>query len=101
MDFIDGLGDAYEQGLVKAVGVSNYSGAVTGKYTPANPPTGPRGKIYTLGVLNNLKPLLNRIKEIREKYRKTPTQVALNWLIAQENVMPIPGAKITEQATNL
>lgn len=24
--FIDGLGDAVEQGLVKAVGVSNYSG---------------------------------------------------------------------------
>lgn len=25
--FIDGLGDAVEQGLVKAVGVSNYSGS--------------------------------------------------------------------------
>lgn len=24
--YLDGLGDAYEQGLVKAVGVSNYSG---------------------------------------------------------------------------
>lgn len=24
--YIDGLGDAVEQGLVKAVGVSNYSG---------------------------------------------------------------------------
>lgn len=27
--FIDGLGDAVEQGLVKAVGVSNYSGTFT------------------------------------------------------------------------
>lgn len=26
--YIDGLGDAVEQGLVKAVGVSNYSGKV-------------------------------------------------------------------------
>ena len=25
-------------------------------------------------------------------------QVALNWLIAQENVVPIPGAKTAEQA---
>lgn len=24
-----------------------YSGALTGKYTPENPPTGPRGRIYT------------------------------------------------------
>ncbi|KAL8474143.1 hypothetical protein ACS0TY_030833 [Phlomoides rotata] len=101
--YIDGLADAVEQGLVKAVGVSNYSekrlraayeqlkrrgiplasnqvnysliyrfpeqngvksacdelgvtliaysplaqGALTGKYTPTNTPSGPRGRIYT------------------------------------------------------
>lgn len=28
----------------------------------------------------------------------TITQVVLNWLIAQENVVPIPGAKNAEQA---
>ncbi|KAJ9548600.1 hypothetical protein OSB04_021143 [Centaurea solstitialis] len=201
--YIDGLGDAVEQGLVKAVGVSNYSGGdflilekrlreaykqlkkrgiplaanqvnysliyripeengvkatcdelgisliayspiaqgvLTGKYTPQNIPT--------------LQPLINRIKEIGESYDKTPTQVcihftplrlifkrdllgplglvwtyadltvayksrkgvsmnidilkkkymsdmvqvALNWLIAQDNVIPIPGAKNAEQA---
>lgn len=26
---------------------STYAGALTGKYTPGNPPTGPRGRIYT------------------------------------------------------
>ncbi|EEF40860.1 uncharacterized oxidoreductase At1g06690, chloroplastic [Ricinus communis] len=152
--YLDGLGDAVEQGLVKAVGVSNYSesrlrnayeqlkkrgiplasnqvnysliyripeengvkaacdelgitliayspiaqGALTGKYTPENPPTGPRGRIYTPEFLIKLQPLLNRIKEIGESYSKTPTQVVLNWLIAQENVVPIPGAKTSEQA---
>lgn len=28
--YLDGLADAYEQGLVKAVGVSNYNGTKTG-----------------------------------------------------------------------
>ncbi|KAG5545227.1 hypothetical protein RHGRI_017637 [Rhododendron griersonianum] len=75
--------------------------ALTGKYTPQNPPTGPRGNIYTPKFLTMLQPLINRIKEIGEKYGKTPTQVlfvVLNWLIAQENVIPIPGAKNAEQA---
>ncbi|KAL5791674.1 hypothetical protein ACOSP7_000268 [Xanthoceras sorbifolium] len=152
--YIDGLGDAVEQGLVKAVGVSNYSekrlrdayeklkkrgiplasnqvnyslinrapeengvkatcdelgitliayspiaqGALTGKYTPENTPTGPRGRIYTREFLAKLQPLLNRINKIGEGYNKTPTQVVLNWLIAQENVVPIPGAKTAKQA---
>ncbi|KAK2998730.1 hypothetical protein RJ639_022765 [Escallonia herrerae] len=46
----------------------------------------------------NLQPLINRIREIGQNYSKTPTQVVLNWLIAQENVVPIPGAKNSEQA---
>lgn len=153
--YIDGLGDAVEQGLVKAVGVSNYSekrlrdaynrlkkrgiplasnqvnysliyrnpeengvkaacdelgitliayspiaqGALTGKYTPENPPTGPRGRIYTAEFLKKLQPLISRIKEIGENYGKTSTQVVLNWLVCQDNVVPIPGAKNAEQAT--
>ncbi|KAJ6796793.1 putative oxidoreductase, chloroplastic-like [Iris pallida] len=152
--YIDGLGDAVEKGLVKAVGVSNYSekrlrdaydrlkkrgiplaanqvnysliyrnpeengvkaacdelgitliayspiaqGMLTGKYTPENPPTGPRGRIYTPEVLKMLQPLLVRLREIGESYNKTNTQVALNWLVCQDNVVPIPGAKNAEQA---
>ncbi|GAU21586.1 hypothetical protein TSUD_131700 [Trifolium subterraneum] len=73
-------------------------GVLTGKYTPENPPTGPRGRIYTPEFLTTLKPLLNKITEIGDKYNKTATQVSLNWLVAQGNVVPIPGAKTPEQA---
>ncbi|XP_059661895.1 uncharacterized oxidoreductase At1g06690, chloroplastic isoform X2 [Cornus florida] len=152
--YIDGLGDAVEQGLVKAVGVSNYSekrlrnayeqlskrgiplasnqvnysliyripenngvkaacdelgitliayspiaqGVLTGKYTPESPPTGPRRNIYTPEFLTKLQPLINRIMEMGQNYNKTSTQVVLNWLISQGNVVPIPGAKTAEQA---
>jgi diketogulonate reductase-like aldo/keto reductase len=33
------------------------------------------------------------LKEISEKYRKTPTQVALNWVISQENIVAIPKSR--------
>jgi diketogulonate reductase-like aldo/keto reductase len=36
--------------------------------------------------------------EIGERHSKTPAQVALRWLIQQENVLPIPGAKNGRQA---
>ncbi|XP_031739635.1 uncharacterized oxidoreductase At1g06690, chloroplastic isoform X3 [Cucumis sativus] len=132
-EYIDGLGDAVEQGLVKGVGVSNYNekrlrdayeklkkrgiplasnqvnysliyrlpeengvkaacdelgvtliayaplaqGVLTGKYTPTNPPIGLRSLVYSSEFL---------------------AKVVLNWLIAQGNVVPIPGAKNEEQA---
>jgi aryl-alcohol dehydrogenase-like predicted oxidoreductase len=48
--------------------------------------------------LKKLSPLLAEIEKIAEKYDKTPAQVALNWLISQGNVIPIPGAKNAKQA---
>ena len=35
--------------------------------------------------------------EIGEKYDKTPAQVALNWLVFQDSVIPIAGCKNSEQ----
>lgn len=153
-DYIDGLADAVEQGLVKAVGVSNYNegrlrrahsqlkkrgvplasnqvhysliyrapesngvmkactelgvtiiayspigqGVLSGKYTPENPPSGPRGQIYNKEFLRKAAPLLQRLQEVGRSYGKTPTQVSLNWLLAQGGVVPIPGAKTAAQA---
>jgi aryl-alcohol dehydrogenase-like predicted oxidoreductase len=77
-------------------------GLVTGKYTPENytQPTGARrlDPRFSQEGLQKLMPLINLLKEIGQKYDRTPAQVALNWLIAQGNVVPIPGAKNASQA---
>ncbi|MBD2177369.1 aldo/keto reductase [Pseudanabaena sp. FACHB-1998] len=49
--------------------------------------------------LQKLEPLFSNLKNLSEKYCKTPAQISLNWLICQGNVIPIPGAKNAQQAT--
>jgi len=77
-------------------------GLLTGKYTPdtAKEVTGARklDPKFSAQGLSKIEPIINELKELGEKYQKTPVQVALNWLIAQENVIPIPGAKTPRQA---
>lgn len=43
-------------------------------------------------------PVLARLREIGERHGKTPSQVALRWLIEQDGVVPIPGVKDRGQA---
>ena len=40
------------------------------------------------------------LREIGERYGKSPAQVALRWLIENETVLPIPGAKNGRQAAD-
>jgi aryl-alcohol dehydrogenase-like predicted oxidoreductase len=70
-------------------------GLLTGKYTASNPPTGARGmdKRFQTAGLQKLQPMLNKLNELGDKYSKTPAQVALNWLMCQPGVIPIPGVK--------
>lgn len=77
-------------------------GLLTGKYTSESAPT-PEGARridprFKEKGLEKIAPLLNALKTIGETYQRTPAQVALNWLIAQGNVIPIPGAKTADQA---
>jgi diketogulonate reductase-like aldo/keto reductase len=48
--------------------------------------------------LEAVSPVVALLREIGERYSKTPAQVALRWLIQQEGVLPIPGAKSGPQA---
>jgi aryl-alcohol dehydrogenase-like predicted oxidoreductase len=77
-------------------------GALTGKYLGDARPKGLRrfmpyfrGKGLQVG-----EQVVRMLGEIGEHYGKTPTQVALRWLIEQGDVIPIPGAKNEHQAAD-
>jgi len=76
-------------------------GLLTGKYTTetvkslqgarrVDPRFSPKG-------LQKLEPLFSTLKNLSDKYDKTPAQISLNWLISQGNIIPIPGAKNADQ----
>ncbi len=148
----DALADAHAAGLVRAVGVSNYSvremrsmakaleerglklatnqiefsllrrapettgllaacaelgvvplayspigqGRLTGKYSASNPPKGRRNfSDHPMEVVDDVVAELRRIGEAHDG--RTPSQVALNWIMAK-GAVPIPGAKNEAQA---
>jgi aryl-alcohol dehydrogenase-like predicted oxidoreductase len=148
----DALTAAHAEGLIKAVGVSNYSvketrgidaalrkrglrlasnqiefsllrtmpekvglleccreldvvplayspigqGRLTGKYTAANPPPKTRTfSNYPMASVDRIVDILRRIGEAHGG--RTPSQVALAWIIAK-GAVPIPGAKSRRQA---
>jgi len=148
----DALADAHDAGLVKAVGVSNYSaaemrsiasalerrglrlatnqiefsllrrapetggllaacadlgvvpiayspigqGRLTGKYSAASPPPGKRN--FSNHPMEVVDAVVAELRRRGEKHGgKTPSQVALNWVMAK-GAVPIPGAKNTAQA---
>jgi aryl-alcohol dehydrogenase-like predicted oxidoreductase len=76
------------------------SGALTGKYTGGERPGGLRRWMPTFrgNALAAAVPVVQLLREIGERYGMSPAQVALRWLIQQENVLPIPGAKTARQA---
>ncbi|GAX43498.1 aldo/keto reductase [Tolypothrix sp. NIES-4075] len=76
-------------------------GLLTGKYTTdsAETPNGAR-KIdprFSKQGLEKIAPVISLLRTISEKRDRTPAQVALNWLIAQGNTIPIAGAKTAQQ----
>jgi aryl-alcohol dehydrogenase-like predicted oxidoreductase len=75
-------------------------GVLTGKYRPGDRPKGIRrfGRYFRGGGLRKAQPVVALLREIGERYSKTPAQVALRWLIERDGVLPIPGAKNGRQA---
>lgn len=96
------LATAKELGITILAYSPLAQGLLTGKYTPEVAKTlqgarriDPR---FSEKGLAKIAPLVNTLQTIGDRYEKTPAQVALNWLIAQGNVIPIPGAKNARQA---
>jgi len=81
-------------------------GALTGKYTPENLPkftdVRAREAVFHPENFEKVWTLVQLLKKLGEKYNKTPTQIALNWLVMSSPVVvPIPGAKSPEQVEEL
>jgi aryl-alcohol dehydrogenase-like predicted oxidoreductase len=78
------------------------SGALTGKYAAGVRPTGLRRFMsYFRGKsVEAIVPVVALLREIGGRYSKNPAQVALRWLIENESVLPIPGAKNGKQAAD-
>ncbi|MDV2993998.1 MAG: putative oxidoreductase [Chroococcidiopsis sp. SAG 2025] len=76
-------------------------GLLTGKYTAssAEKPTGARriDPRFSKEGLQKIEPVISILKKIGDRHGRTPAQVALNWLIAQGNLVAIAGAKNANQ----
>jgi aryl-alcohol dehydrogenase-like predicted oxidoreductase len=76
-------------------------GRLTGKYSTQNRPGGFFRRIlpqYNRKALHTIQPVIKLLCEIGDRYSKTPSQVAIRWLIENPIVLPIPGAKNGRQA---
>jgi aryl-alcohol dehydrogenase-like predicted oxidoreductase len=99
---VDGVLDACRELGITLIAYSPLAGGMlTGKYSPQNRPGGFFRRIlpqYNRQTLESIQPVVKLLREIGDRYTKTPSQVALRWLIENPIVLPIPGAKNGKQA---
>jgi aryl-alcohol dehydrogenase-like predicted oxidoreductase len=78
-------------------------GALTGKYSAQNKAGGFFRRIlpnFSRKAMDAVQPVIQLLRQIGERYSKTPSQVAIRWLIENPSVLPIPGAKNSRQAAD-
>jgi len=78
------------------------SGFLTGKYNEKSKfeKNDFRNKLALFQTRENFvqaEPLFNQLEILSKKYDANPSQIALNWIINKEQIIPIPGAKNIEQ----
>ncbi len=99
----DGVVEACrELGITLIANQPLANGALTGKYLSGPRPTGfrrfmPRFRGQQRAATG---PVVALLREIAEAHGRTPAQVALRWLIENDIVLPIPGAKNSRQAAD-
>ncbi len=98
---VDGVLDACRELGITLIAYSPLAmGALTGKYSAAQRPSGLRrffGSFRGRGI-QAVQSVVELLRKIGEKYGRSPSQVALRWLVENESVLPIPGAKNAAQA---
>jgi aryl-alcohol dehydrogenase-like predicted oxidoreductase len=99
---VDGTLDACRELGITLMAYSPLGmGMLTGKYSAQHRPGGFFRRIlpsFGRKALDDVQPVLGLLREIGERYSKTPSQVAIRWLLENPIVLPIPGAKNGAQA---
>ena len=99
---VDGVLDTCRELGVTLIAYTPLAGGLlTGKYSAQNRPGGFFRRIlprYRRKALDAIQPVIGLLSGIGDRYSKTPSQVALRWLIENPVVLPIPGAKNGAQA---
>ena len=90
------LGACRERGVVPLAYSPIGQGRLTGKYSAANPPPGKR--TFANHPMEQVDKVVDQLRRIGDRHDgRTPSQVALNWVMAK-GAVPIPGAKNRDQA---
>lgn len=99
---VDGVMDACRELGITLIAYSPLAGGLlTGKYSPQNRAGGFFRRVlpqYNRKSLEAIQPVLRLLREIGDRYSKSPSQVVIRWLIENPVVLPIPGAKNAKQA---
>ena len=98
---VDGVLDAcHELGITLIAYSPLAQGALTGKYSPETKASGLRRFLpsFNRKAMEAVQLVLELLRQIGGRYGKSPSQAALRWLIENEDVLPIPGAKNSRQA---
>ena len=91
-----------ELGITLVAYMPLASGMLTGKYSAKHKAGGLRRILpnFNRKAMEAVQPVVTLLRQIGERYSRTPSQVALRWLIENPLVLPIPGAKNGKQATD-
>ena len=98
---VNGILDACRELGITLIAYSPLAGgALTGKYSATQRAGGLRRFLpnFSRKAMETVQPVITLLRQIGERYSKTPSQVALRWLIENPIVLPIPGAKNSKQA---
>ena len=100
---VDGVLDACRELGITLIAYSPLAmGALTGKYSTDTKASGLRRFLpnFNRKAMEAVQPVVELLRQIGDRYGKSPSQVALRWLIENENVLPIPGVKNSRQAAD-
>ena len=99
---VDGTLDACRELGITLMAYSPLGmGMLTGKYSAQHRAGGFFRRIlpnFSRKALDAVQPVLRLLRDIGQRHGKTPSQVAIRWLIENPIVLPIPGAKNGSQA---